>query len=554
MTMGTTATIKCYDLCCGAGALSDGFRRAGGRVLGGVDVCPRAIASASRNHQGSRWDVTAIEDFAAQLTNGYRHPVLRADTLIAGLPCQGFSRAGKRDPADERNALYVHLLRVVKRVMPRHVVCENVVGFSENRNRRAFEALRGGLRRLGYDVSVRILDAADYGVPQHRKRVFLVAVLDGRADWVFECLRPQSPVPDVRAAFAGLSATREKSSISHVFMKHGKGVTAKLRYLRPGGPISYRRLVFGTPAPTLIAGHRALPVHPTQPRAISIREAARLQGFADSYVFEGSNSSQISQVANAVPPPLAMAIGRALRRYRSHGTRVRGALFRRLSCVSSPAIRRRLATTFLGVYRDKVRSFDWRKTTDPYRILITELLLQRTNAELAQTVWSAVLQLVPNPRAAKSVDLRTLGSLTRRIGIRTRARTIKALGTILQQRHHGQVPQAFDDLLRLPGVGLYIASAVRSLSFGMPDFPVDSNAIRFVSRYFGVALRSTKAESRQIREFMSALIPARAIRPYIYGFLDFAATVCRPVNPDCDNCPLKRNCKKFGVRPTAPLK
>jgi A/G-specific adenine glycosylase len=330
-------------------------------------------------------------------------------------------------------------------------------------------------------------------------------------------------------------------------MNHGARVRAKLRKLKPGGPISYRRLLWNQPAPTLVAGHRALPVHPSQPRAISVREAARLQGFDDSYLFEGSNSSQIIQVANAVPPPLAEAIARAVSRAGAHDSRVRGPLYQRLAARVTAGLQRRLTRTFRGIFHGGTRRFPWRRLRTPFRILITEILLQRTNAELAETVWRDVLRLVPTAKAAAVVDLRSLGALTRRIGIRSRARTIKELGTLILRRHNGRVPEAFDDLLRLPGVGLYIASAVRCVRFGQRDFPVDSNGFRFVSRYFGVRIRGKKSEARQIREFISELMPRENVAEYVYGFLDFAATVCRPLKPQCAKCPLCSTCKRYGV-------
>lgn len=545
--MNRSPVLTCYDLCCGAGALSEGFRRAGARVLGGIDICPQSLATAKKNHAEGRWDCIGIEEFAAVLDGQEAHPVWHANVLLAGLPCQGFSRAGNRDPSDPRNSLFLHLVEVADRVRPDYVVCENVVGFAEPRNSRAFQALQRGLRRLGYDVATRVLDAADYGVPQYRKRVFLVAVREGQANRVFESLRPKWQTPPVRTAFRGLSSTRENKAASHVFMKHGRRVRAKLHKLKPGGPISYRRLLWHRPAATLVAGHRALPVHPSQPRAISVREAARLQGFHDSYTFEGSNSSQILQVANAVPPPLAGAIARALLRSRAHAERVRGALYEKLVRQREPALRRRLTRLFGQIHRARSRQFPWRKVQNPFRVLLTEILLQRTNAELAETVWRDIMKLAGTPKAAASADLRSLGALTRRIGIRSRARTIKELGAVLLRRHHGRVPWAFDDLLRLPGVGLYIASAVRSLCFGERDFPVDCNAFRFVSRYFGVRLRGKKSEGRQLREFVSSLMPPHNPREYVYGFLDFAATICRPLNPRCETCCLQRSCKRHGV-------
>ena len=537
--MAKRRSIRCFDLCCGAGALSEGFRRGGAEIVGGLDVNAQALSTARRNCPGGTWQRESIEELAASLDRPDGHPIWTANTLLAGLPCQGFSRAGKRDPNDPRNSLYKHLLRLVAKTQPQHVVFENVVGMTTAKTKGILELLVRGLRRLGYEVAVRVLDASDFGVPQRRKRVFLIAVRQGKAEWVFECLRPPMRTPTVRDAFRGLPGTRELGELSHVFMKHGPRVRAKLRSLKPGGPISYRRLIWDAPAATLISGHRALPVHPRLPRAISVREAARLQGFNDSFLFEGSVSSQIEQVANAVPPPMARAVSSALARYHDYGRRIHGPVFQRLRRFDSPALRRRLTRVFRRCFN---RRFPWRLTSNPYPTLLTEILLQRTNADLARTVWRKILELVPTPRAASLVDLRSLSALTRRIGIRSRARTIKQLGVILRSRHRGKVPQLFDDLTRLPGVGLYIASAVRAICFQEREFPVDSNAFRFASRYFGVRLKGTKLEGRQLREFLSGIMPRERVRDYVYGFLDFSAQICRPINPACPQCPLRESC------------
>ena len=541
--MNNGERLRCYDICCGAGALSDGFRRAGAVILGGIDVDVQALETVRKNHPDARWEETAIEQFAATVRKRRDHPVWKANTLLAGLPCQGFSCAGKRDPADARNGLYKYLLSISTAVRPRFIVMENVVGMTALRNGGIVQKLSGRLRRIGYSVGCRILDAGDYRVPQHRNRLFLIGVLEGDADLIFEGLRPASATVTVRDAFRGLAGTRENRAFSHTFMDHGRAVQAKLESLEPGGPISYRRLVWNRPAPTLVGGHRALPVHPKHPRAISVREAARLQGFSDRYEFVGSNSAQIGQVANAVPPPLAAAVAKAIQRYPLLQKRVRGPLYRKLSPDADAGVRRRFTRAFTSVFESRVRRFPWRDTRDPFVTLITEILLQRTNAELAMRVWRDVINLVPSPAAAQRVDLRSLRPLIRNIGIPERAAAIRSLGKTLRVRHRGRVPESFDDLLRLPGVGIYIASAVRVFSFGKKDFPIDSNAFRFVSRYFGVTLHIKKSEARQLREFMTPLIPSERPREYVYGFLDFAATICRPREPRCKCCPLLRSCK-----------
>ncbi|NQT37106.1 MAG: DNA (cytosine-5-)-methyltransferase [Planctomycetes bacterium] len=541
--MNNGDTLRCYDVCCGAGALSDGFRRAGAVVLGGIDIDAPALETARANHPDAKWERVSIEQLAAEVRNQHRHPIWKANTLLAGLPCQGFSCAGRRDPTDPRNGLYKHLLSLAKTVRPRFIVMENVVGMTASRNGEILPDLCARLRRIGYGITSRILDAADYRVPQHRKRLFLVGVLGGDGELVFEGLKVSATKTTVRNAFRGIAGTRENKSFSHTFMAHTPAVEKKLASLRPGGPISYRRLIWNRPAPTLVAGHRALPVHPKYPRAISAREAARLQGFSDQYTFAGSNSAQIEQIANAVPPPLATAVAKAVQKYSFQEKRVHGSLYGKLRSLADSNLRRRFTRIFLSVFASGVRQFPWRNTRDPFVTLITEILLQRTNAELAVRVWRDVIRLVRSPAAAQRVDLRTLRPLIKKIGIPNRAMRIRQVGETVRVRHQGRVPQSFDDLLRLPGVGIYIASAVRVFSYAKRDFPVDSNAFRFVSRYFGLTLHGRKSEGRQLREFMSSLVPVDRPRDYVYGFLDFAATVCRPREPKCDQCPLRQSCR-----------
>jgi DNA (cytosine-5)-methyltransferase 1 len=132
-----------------------------------------------------------------------------------------------------------------------------------------------------------------------------------------QCCCALPPTPTVLDAIGGLPLLGSGESAEHLLpngstMRHSSRVVAKIARISPGGgPLSYRRLRPDM-AMTLVAGHGALPVHPFLHRTISVREAARLQGFPDSYVFAGPRSSQPLQVANAVPPPLAWALGAAL--------------------------------------------------------------------------------------------------------------------------------------------------------------------------------------------------------------------------------------------------
>jgi DNA (cytosine-5)-methyltransferase 1 len=316
------------DLFAGAGGLSLGFAQAGFRIALAVERDP----NAGRTYQANHPDTVVFDGDAVYLDGGLvRHVVggLRLDALIAGPPCQGYSAAGRRRPEDPRNLLFQQVLRLASELRPRFVVVENVPGILSVQGVNFLLPLVTHLRSQGYEVAWGILRACDFGIPQRRDRLFLVAHLDGRPpqrpepthctahQWPCDCSLPATPtvidvLQDLPVLGAGENAEHLLPNAST--MPHSPWVIAKIAAIRPGqGPRSYRRLRLDM-ASTLVAGHRALPVHPLLHRMISVREAARLQGFPDYYIFRGSRSSQPLQVANAVPPPMARAVATSLLR------------------------------------------------------------------------------------------------------------------------------------------------------------------------------------------------------------------------------------------------
>jgi DNA (cytosine-5)-methyltransferase 1 len=191
------------------------------------------------------------------------------------------------------------------------------------------------LEDAGYAVAPCLLRACEFGVPQHRLRYFFLCRRGRRAEKIREpasthrahgegdASLPETPRLD--ELFATLPEVPEGTLAEHIVgedgqeylnmstMAHSARVIRKIATIKPGeGPISYRRLESGE-ARTLIAGHRAMPVHPRLHRAISVREAAVIQGFPNDYFFCGPRAEQPLQVANAVPPPLARAVALHLR-------------------------------------------------------------------------------------------------------------------------------------------------------------------------------------------------------------------------------------------------
>jgi len=316
------------DLFGGAGGLGHGFRSAGWRVALAVEHDRDAAQTYRVNHPGTpviEGDVaklTATE--IARLCSGMGEP----HAVLAGPPCQGYSAAGSRDPRDPKNLLYRHVNRLAIGLGARLVVMENVPGVRRVNGVGFIKQILATLRRSHNAEAFEVL-AADFGVPQNRRRLLFLA---RRKDLG---TAPDPPPPSHRThgkgnlpppprldsllkgdleLLAGTDADplilEDGTMIANAStMAHSKRVVQKIARIQPGqGPISYRRLEPDM-ARTLVAGHRALPVHPWLHRTISVREAARIQGFPDSYVFCGSRASQPLQVANAVPPPLALALG-----------------------------------------------------------------------------------------------------------------------------------------------------------------------------------------------------------------------------------------------------
>jgi DNA (cytosine-5)-methyltransferase 1 len=178
----------------------------------------------------------------------------------------------------------------------------------------------------GYSVQSIILDAAEFGVAQRRRRAFfLITKSEVDVDRMKVMLEElKCPEVNVRAALKGLPKPGVRpddyddeknygTPPNHLAVQHSKDGISKIADLEPGtGPMSYRRLHPSKPSKTIFSGHRAPPAHYRQPRSITVREAARLQGFPDTFRVYGSFGNQMQQVTNAVPPPLAQAVLKVL--------------------------------------------------------------------------------------------------------------------------------------------------------------------------------------------------------------------------------------------------
>lgn len=317
----TASDWVAIDFCCGMGGLSLAARQAGCVPVVGIDVSSHALETYRRNYPSAATVSTSVTSAAAWrecktiLEAKYQK---QRTLLVAGPPCQGFSVAGKRQPRDPRNRVLPAIARAIIFLAPDAAIVENVAGLLSPRHSAHLRRFKQTLLNAGFTVHIRALDASCFGVPQTRKRMICFVAKSGLNVQLLDhhLAAKQRQPPTVIEALGDLAkppvyvrGTSVHCALpNHVAMNHSARVRRKINSIKPGkGPLSYRRLHPDRIARTLISGHRAPPAHYAEPRSITVREAARLQGFPDTFEVCGSFASQMQLVTNAVPPPLAQA-------------------------------------------------------------------------------------------------------------------------------------------------------------------------------------------------------------------------------------------------------
>ena len=333
----------------GIGGFSLGFRRAGCDIKGFVEIDEGLSNIYEKNFRDTPRIGSDITRISSEQLRDFSERTGSIDVVIGGPPCQGFSLSGKRQVNDPRNYLFEEYLRVIDIVAPRIALIENVKLLTSMRSKEGGlvrDAMVAGLRNHGYRVKVFEINAKDYGAPQHRERVFFVAVRD---DLSIEPTFPQAgfgadvdlfreteaprTFADACSDLPYIEAGQSSDDPMHRAVNHPDHVIEWLwdvpqgasahdnddPALRPpsGYNTTYKRQLWHEPSSTvqttfgMISGCRN--VHPVATRSLTIREAARLQSFPDNYVFVGSLSTIRTGIGNAVPPLLARTIADHMR-------------------------------------------------------------------------------------------------------------------------------------------------------------------------------------------------------------------------------------------------
>lgn len=347
--------INVLDLFCGCGGLSKGFEEAGYNILIGVDFEQSALNTFNYNHKsakGVRLDLSKTESFDEidSLLEGRS-----LDVIIGGPPCQGFSLTGPRNFDDERNKLYLAMIETVRRYKPKAFLIENVPGMANLYKGAVRDEIIHRFSEMGYKVTYKIVCAADYGVPQIRKRLVFVGLRSTNESYLFPepylseadyitCEQAISDLPSLEDSlgeevsnyeceplndFQKLMRSSSDILHNHTAINHKPFVKEVIALVPDGGNykdlppgvgesrifhMAWTRLNSHRPARTVDTGHRNL-FHYKWNRCPTVRESARIQTFPDDFVFLGNRGQQNKQVGNAVPVLLAKALATQLLKY-----------------------------------------------------------------------------------------------------------------------------------------------------------------------------------------------------------------------------------------------
>lgn len=567
--------LLAIDLFCGAGGLSLGLEAAGFDVILGVDIDPVCIETRQAHFGGCSLladlsSARTISAIAASLRNS------RVDLLAAAPPCQPYSRAGRsklRSLAREPSAiaLWEAVLQVTRETMPRAILIENVPGLTEHDDIRVVARLAESLEALGYVCHARCLAARDYGVPQHRERIFLVAVERGTCfKWPTPCERitVRQAISDLPPVEGGVARewlpyagprTHFQASMRHgvppeladrIYDHYTRPVRDddlaafrlmddKTRYsdLPPSlrryradiFEDKYKRLPWDDVSRTITA-HLCKDgywyIHPEQHRTLTVREAARLQTFPDWFRFAGTPAQAFRQIGNAVPPRLGEALGKAVLVALTSG--------KPAPAVPSPSRQREALVRWLRSLPDSEMAAPWRRADNLWHILLGMTLFERRSRRIIRDFWPTYAGRWPDPETFLADPLRH--TAIKAIGRASACATLDALAASLARC----TPQREKPATATAG-GLLAARyrLALTLSGQLDRLEITPPLVRVAGRLLAEDIPPSRVNGRLA---LHRIVGCEDPRKVVTALLEVADRFCDYKVQLCAACPLQRSC------------
>ncbi len=199
----------------------------------------------------------------------------------------------------------------------------------------------------------------------------------------------------------------------------------------------------------------------------------------------------------------------------------------------------------------------WRGEADPYKIWVSEIMLQQTRVEQATPYFQNFISLFPTVFDLANAEQQEVLKAWEGLGYYSRARNLHSAAKTVVQDYNGKLPESYDEIIKLKGIGPYTAAAVTSIAFNKPNAVVDGNVIRVLTRYFGIEkdIRSSKTKNK-VQDFATELIDEDKPADFNQAMMELGSVVCKPSNPECDKCPVQSGCvaAKTAKTDTIPYK
>lgn len=208
-----------------------------------------------------------------------------------------------------------------------------------------------------------------------------------------------------------------------------------------------------------------------------------------------------------------------------------------------------LRRILLAWWKVAQRDFPWRHTREPYHIFVAEVLLHRTRAAQVAALYHNTLIEFPTLDDLAKTNLEHLARILHSAGLRWRVTLLLSAAQDINARFGGRIPRDSAQLQSIPGIGHYIASAIRCFAYGEADAIVDTNTVRVLGRVFGLRITDSLRRSRQFHELARIVLDPQYAREFNFALLDLAAMICTPRNPQCIECPIQAYCSYGGGAP-----
>jgi len=576
------------DLFSGAGGLSYGLESAGYRVALAVDVNEWALETHAHNFEGVALQLDLadreVRDNIVKLFYG-----IDVALVAGGPPCQPYSRAGRskirslveigaREAEDHRRELWRSFFDVVEKVRPRAVLMENVPDMALGDDMTVLRHMLARLDEAGYEADARIINTWDYGVPQHRQRLVIAGVRDGKSfSWPepmeqvtlrdaigdLPVLDPtQEDVGAVMLPYDGPQSEFQRwarkscnGDMANVIFDHAtRSVRADdleaFKLMKPGSLYSdlpaelrrYRADIFDDKYNRLdwdelsrsITAHIAKDgywyIHPDQHRTLTVREAARLQTFPDHFRFAGSRSHQFTQIGNAVPPAVGEAIGTAL-----------------LAAINGPTAR---PTSRISFWRNTVRdriddwahsdreSAPWSYPGDPWQNLLGVILGGR--GDVGWPGPDDAHSLVPTWEDATPSMMAMLETMA---GSGRRRTAVQRLGRIVEALRNDPAGWSGTEWLRVAELGPAAKEWLELLAFESGGLAPSSSVLRVTARITGTNVDERNRMSTGRVELSKLVGDGPRAATINAAMHRLGNQICLSEEPDCRACPLQKVCR-----------